>query len=29
MKAGVEETLKRDIPELKKIEALNVAAPMA
>ncbi len=27
MKAGVEESLKRDIPELKKIEALNVAEP--
>ncbi|MBX2844884.1 MAG: NifU family protein [Saprospiraceae bacterium] len=27
MKAGVEENLKRDIPELKRIEALNVAQP--
>ncbi len=29
MKAGVEESLRSDIPNLKKIEALNVSSPTA
>jgi len=27
MKAGIEETLRRDLPELKTIEAINITSP--